>query len=144
MSRATSPRIDLRGNAAARRRPLIGLTPLIDVVFILLIFLMLASSFLEWRTIPLAAPVRAGGSADTGAILVRLAKSGGLDVNGAPARLDELSRAVAARQGREPAQRVVVQPDGGVPLQRVVSVLDVLAAAGIRDISLVRRGGETK
>ena len=32
---------------------LISLTPLIDVVFILLVFFMLASSFLDWRSIDL-------------------------------------------------------------------------------------------
>ena len=39
-----------------RRRSPISLTPLIDVVFILLVFFMLASSFLDWRSITLAAP----------------------------------------------------------------------------------------
>ncbi|RDL45410.1 biopolymer transporter ExbD [Marinomonas piezotolerans] len=41
-----------------RRRQLISLTPLIDVVFILLLFFMLSSSFVAWRTVdtPLAAP----------------------------------------------------------------------------------------
>lgn len=41
-----------------RRKQLISLTPLIDVVFILLLFFMLSSSFVAWRTLdtPLAAP----------------------------------------------------------------------------------------
>ncbi|CUB04646.1 ExbD/TolR family protein [Marinomonas fungiae] len=41
-----------------RRKQLISLTPLIDVVFILLLFFMLTSSFVAWRTVdtPLAAP----------------------------------------------------------------------------------------
>ena len=43
-------------NNARRRRPLISLTPLIDVVFILLVFFMLTSTFLDWRPIELNAP----------------------------------------------------------------------------------------
>ena len=41
-----------------RKKQLISLTPLIDVVFILLLFFMLTSSFVAWRTLdtPLAAP----------------------------------------------------------------------------------------
>ncbi|MEM6945656.1 MAG: biopolymer transporter ExbD, partial [Pseudomonadota bacterium] len=34
-----------------RKRLRISITPLIDVVFILLVFFMLASSFLDWRSI---------------------------------------------------------------------------------------------
>ena len=49
---------DSFGQRASRRRALIGLTPLIDVVFILLVFFMLASSFLDWRAIDLTAPAR--------------------------------------------------------------------------------------
>ena len=37
-----------------RKHSLISLTPLIDVVFILLIFFMLASSFAEWQFIELS------------------------------------------------------------------------------------------
>jgi hypothetical protein len=43
-----------------RRRALISMTPLIDVVFILLIFFMLASSFLNWRSSGWILPARAG------------------------------------------------------------------------------------
>jgi len=39
-----------------RRRIPISLTPLIDVVFILLVFFMLASSFQKTRTIEMVAP----------------------------------------------------------------------------------------
>ena len=41
-----------------RKKQLVSLTPLIDVVFILLLFFMLTSSFVAWRTLdtPLAAP----------------------------------------------------------------------------------------
>ena len=45
--------------AAQKKRPLISLTPLIDVVFILLVFFMLASSFLDWRSIDLSTPAAA-------------------------------------------------------------------------------------
>jgi len=41
-----------------RRKTSISLTPLIDIVFILLLFFMLTSSFVPWRTVdtPLAVP----------------------------------------------------------------------------------------
>ena len=39
----------------SRRRALISLTPLIDMVFILMVFFMLASSFQTWRAIAVTA-----------------------------------------------------------------------------------------
>ena len=40
----------------SKRKAVISLTPLIDVVFILLVFFMLSSSFLDWRHQPLGHP----------------------------------------------------------------------------------------
>ncbi|MDH3282469.1 MAG: biopolymer transporter ExbD [Gammaproteobacteria bacterium] len=123
-----------------RRRPIIGLTPLIDVVFILLIFFMLASSFLDWRAIPLEVP-RAGlePSSEVPGILVRIARGGEIDLNGIPVTSGGLARQLARLLQSSPNVRVLVQPQAGVPLQQVVRVLDDLSGAGARHVSLVRR-----
>ena len=53
-----------------RRRGLINLTPLIDVVFLLLVFFMLASTFLKFGTVKLET---AGGGAATVADMSKIA-----------------------------------------------------------------------
>jgi len=124
-----------------RRRPLISLTPLIDVVFILLIFFMLASSFLDWRAIELAAPGRAvGGGSLEGALLVDL-RADGLRLAGEPVSLDQLASRVGARLAVRPGQRVLLRPADGVPLQQAVTVLDRLAALGVTELALIRGRG---
>lgn len=121
-----------------RRRPLISLTPLIDVVFILLVFFMLASSFLDWRSIDLNAPGRGGGKPSmVGALLVDVTANG-LRLSGEAMDLGELEARVATRLEQRPEQRVLVKPAAGVPLQSVVDVLDRLSAAGVVDLSLIR------
>ena len=121
-----------------RRRPLITLTPLIDVVFILLVFFMLASSFLDWRSIDLNAPGRAGGQPSmVGALLVDVTDDG-LRLAGAPITLDDLEQRVSDRLDRQPDQRVLVKPASGVRLQPVVDVLDRLSRVGVVDLSLIR------
>ena len=46
-------------SAFRRRRRLIGLAPLIDVVFILLLFFMLTTNFTRWRELPFDLPAAA-------------------------------------------------------------------------------------
>ena len=123
---------------ARRRRPArIGLTPLIDVVFILLIFFMLASRFEDWRGVTLTAP-GAGAAAPSaaGALLVEV-RAAGLRLSGAPLDDAALFSRVRDRLADRPAQRVLVAPGPGVDTQRLVDVLDGLAAAGARDVALM-------
>jgi len=121
-----------------RRRPLISLTPLIDVVFILLVFFMLASSFLDWRAVDLSTPAQAGTrSAMEGAILVEV-RTDGVRLAGQRVERDRLGGLIAERLESDPEKRVLVKPDAGVVLQEAVEVLDRLSAAGVANLSLIR------
>ena len=123
-----------------RRRPLIGLTPLIDVVFILLVFFMLASSFVDWRAIALTAPaVDASPTAGAveGALLVEV-RADGLRFAGEFLPMDAIAERVNARLVAAPDTPVLVKPAGGVNLQHTVSVLDRLTEAGAANLSLIR------
>lgn len=120
-----------------RKRLRISLTPLIDVVFILLVFFMLASSFLDWRSIRLSAAGPAGApSSVQGALLVELT---GADVRLSGEQMDiaALEARIAAHLEARPSQRVLIRPAPAVDMQRMVRVLDVLAAAGVADIAVM-------
>ena len=144
MQRPISARLrlaDRAGRPQGRRRPLISLTPLIDVVFILLVFFMLASSFLDWRSIDLNAPAQtAAGPALEGALLVEI-RPDRLLLSGEAVSLDLLTSRVAERVEAKPDQRVVVKSTAGVPLQNAVNVLDRLTEAGVAQLSLTRDRG---
>ncbi|MEX0693412.1 MAG: biopolymer transporter ExbD [Rhodospirillales bacterium] len=123
-----------------RRRAIISLTPLIDVVFILLVFFMLASSFMDWRTLSLGV-ARAGGTGGmTGALLVELRKDG-LRLSGRALDNAALISTLSSRFKKDPEQRVLIKPDQGVPLQDAVNLIDRIAAAGGRDVSFVSAPG---
>jgi len=138
-TRACAPR---QRAARKRRRALISLTPLIDVVFILLVFFMLATSFLDWRSISLNPPA-AGASFPSvkGAMLVEIREDGSnlsLRFSGRNLTLDALAGRLADRLVEKPDQRVLVKPHTGVVLQDVVLVLDRLSEVGVADLSLIR------
>lgn len=124
-----------------RRRPLISLTPLIDVVFILLVFFMLASSFLDWRAIDLNTPQSAvaGGGMES-ALLVEVCPDE-LRLAGRPMSREALVSRVSELLETDPGRRVLVKPARGVRLQATVDVVDRLDAAGVSGLSFIRDPG---
>tara|TARA_R110000787_G_scaffold69621_3_gene154856 strand:- start:1713 stop:2090 length:378 start_codon:yes stop_codon:yes gene_type:complete len=123
----------------------IGLTPLIDLVFILLIFLMLASNFDDRRALNITLPEPAGGRNEAGpAVLTVLLKtSGAIMVDGAATNLDRLTYTLES-VAIDAQRRILVRPEAGVAVQRIVSVLDRLIAAGFRNTTLARGDGGGK
>ncbi len=124
-----------------RHRSLISLTPLIDVVFILLVFFMLASSFLDWRSVRLDPPAKTGaGVALSGSMLVDIRPDGLLRLSGEVLSLDSIARRLGEVVRRKPDQVVIVRPADGISLQRTIDVLDRLSGAGVTQLSLNRAG----
>ena len=109
-------------DSGAGKRRLISLTPLIDVVFILL-----------------DSPVQ-GATQDVGppALVVQLADDGGLTLDGADVTSEALTSDLRAALEAAPDRPVVVQPGPGVPLQRVVTLLGRLSALPVPAVSLMR------
>ena len=118
---------------------LISLTPLIDVVFILLVFFMLASSFLDWRSINLTVSSGVGAAtSDQRAILINLRSDGSIIVGSRPVSKQALRPVMTAKLAEDREQRVVIRSDTGVPLQRAVNTLDLLRTIGATNVSLSR------
>ena len=120
---------------AQRRRAGISLTPLIDVVFLLLIFFMLASTFARERALPLVLGAASGDAPVTGAILVRV-DGDRLDLNGIAVGRDELAAAFARRAAEEDPPAVVVHGAPGTSVAAVVAVVDLARAAGLTEVAL--------
>ena len=117
-----------------RRRRRISLTPMIDVVFLLLVFFMLAARFGAEQAIPL----RLGAGAGDWTGPPRL-----VDVLPEGQRLNGLAVTAEALPGRlsplvaDAADAIVLRPRDGATLQRLVDVVEVLSAAGYTGLILV-------
>jgi len=102
------------------------------VVFILLLFFMLASSLTRLNAVPLEAPsVSSEGAGQPRSLLLRIQADGSLDLNGDALPRSGLAAALRAWQARSPALGVIVQPDDSVDLQQLLRVFDALVAAGV-------------
>ncbi|MBK5930787.1 ExbD/TolR family protein [Halochromatium salexigens] len=114
------------------RRAAIGLTPLIDVVFILLLFFMLASSLTRLQAVSLQAPAVADAQQDAPpALLLRIRADHSLDLNGDPITDASLVETLTSQLARHPEIGVIVQPAANVDVQQLMRVFDQLAEAGV-------------
>ncbi len=112
-----------------RRSAVVSLTPLIDVVFMLLLFFMLATSFDRWRSIELSAGSnRLAAAPSDRQTLVLTVTTDRLLLAGEQVTAPDVSQRL---QSLPENTRLVVRPDERVVLQRLISVMDELALAGI-------------
>ena len=121
------------------RTPL-SLTPLIDVVFLLLLFFMLASVFHREAEIELVARgTSVSEPPATQPLFVRVHGDGRYDVNGEPVDATQLGSSIAATLAASPdLAGVVLQIRQGASTQIVVDSLNRLREAGVSPISLAK------
>jgi biopolymer transport protein ExbD len=117
-----------------RRSRRASLTPMIDVVFLLLVFFMLASQFGKDASLPLI--VGGKGAAYEGQPRLVQISADMLRLNGVVVTLDGLVDALPQMM-TSPQDMIVIQPDDTASLQRLVIVADHLAAAGYSQIAMV-------
>lgn len=116
-----------------RRRP--SLTPMIDVVFLLLVFFMLAARFGQDTALPVTLP--AGGVADwQGAPRLIEVAPETLRLNGQTISPAGLAQALAALMP-SPDAPVVLRARDGATLESLVNILDLLAAEGVTQVVVV-------
>ena len=123
------------------RRPevSINLTPLIDVVFLLLIFFMVSTSFSELTQLVVDLPQAEGtpASADTSVLLVvDVAGNMTLDGEPVPNNVRGLSAAMGERLSGNTDIPVTLSADAMTPHQYVVTAMDVAAQLNITRLTI--------
>jgi biopolymer transport protein ExbD len=123
------------------RRPevSINLTPLIDVVFLLLIFFMVSTSFSELTQLVVDLPEAEGMPASAeAAMLLSIDATGNMALNGAPVPNDTLGLSAAMRdylRGNTDIP-VTLSADAMTPHQFVVTAIDVAAQLNLERLTI--------
>lgn len=116
----------------------LSLTPLIDVVFLLLIFFMLASTFSRFSSLPLS--VNSGQSQSNRSkkfILVRIQKEGGIEINGREVTSEDLISVIDGLVIEE-GMKLFIKPLEGTTVQQLVSVMQKARQSKINNPIVVR------
>jgi biopolymer transport protein ExbD len=115
----------------------INVTPLVDVVLVLLIILMVASTYIVAQTLKVTLPrsKTTDGMADKPQT-VALLKDGSLRWNEQPVTEPELVRDLASAVKADPEVNVVVSADENVKHGRVVHVIDLAKQQGVTKFAI--------
>ena len=121
------------GQPTRPRRP--NLTPMIDVVFLLLVFFMLASRFGTDMILPLDLAGSGAGGYSGPPRLVDI-RPDGLALNGVPIAEAELASRLSTLAST-PQDAIVLRARDGAELQRVIDAMELLRAGGFEQFVMV-------
>jgi len=115
------------------------LAPMIDIVFLLLIFFIVTWQFTRSETeLSVSVPTAEEGADPTrqrGEIIINVLADGAIRVEGLNVNLEQLREKLSAIARQHKNQPVRIRGDGGVAYQRIVEVIDTCQKSGIWNIS---------
>jgi biopolymer transport protein TolR len=115
----------------------INVTPLVDVVLVLLIIFMVTANFIVRETVEVDLPRAAnGGETVQGLVNVVLDKDGKLYFDGAEMSEADLSAKVAEQVAKDKDTRAIISADQTIPYGRVMRLIDVVKGQGIAKFAL--------
>ncbi|MDB5745237.1 MAG: biopolymer transporter ExbD [Massilia sp.] len=139
----------MRVDLTDHEEPEIGLVAMIDCIFFLLMFFMLATTFKQQtsskpqKELPVQLPtaeasvVRAGSADD--ALVIGVDRSGGLFVDTRPVTVQELHTILARAAAADPQRRIRIDGDRDASYQHIVRVLDLCQLDGLTNIAMHTR-----
>jgi len=131
--------MDFEGRARIHSH--LDIAPLIDIVFLLLVFFMLTSTFLLPEAIELELPESKSASVtDITPVIVSLNQTGQLALNGESIELEQLQQAIQPLikplNAQDGEAAITLKSDARTEVQLLLKVMDEIRAAGGTNVGL--------
>ncbi|MBL4832503.1 MAG: biopolymer transporter ExbD [Alcanivorax sp.] len=115
----------------------IDITPMLDIVFIMLIFFIVTTSFVKESGITVSRPSASTAEAKQGSnILIAIRANGEIWVDKRAVDVRAVRANVERMKAEAPEGAVVIQADEFAPTGILVKVMDQVRLAGVSDISI--------
>lgn len=122
----------------------INVTPLVDVVLVLLIILMVTATAIVAKTIPMELPEAATGEQTEATLAVSIDSEGNLFVDRDPVDTESLRNEVRKAREKSDQVRAVIAADGRIEHSKVVNVIDVLRQEKVSQFAINVRPQEVQ
>ena len=132
------------GGASGGTLSEINVTPLVDVMLVLLIIFMVTAPMLT-QGLTVALPTAEGKSfelASSNPSKIQVAANGGVYLDGTAVGSTNLDTTLGPMLRARRIKRALLEADRSVPYGRVVAVLDVMNRAGVEELGMVTQPGE--
>jgi len=113
----------------------INVTPLVDVVLVLLIVLMVSASYTVSKSLPMDLPKASTGENKSLPLTVSVDPQGNLYLDARAISKTDLRQAVAARK-QQGAVSALIAADGKTQHRSVVGVIDLLRSEGVTQFAI--------
>lgn len=135
---------DATNSASKGEAPSVNMTPLVDIVFLLLIFFMVSTTFTKESRLQLTLPEASVDSRveDIPLLEIVIPANGNYRVNDLPLTNDQpatLKRAMAKILKDKSPLAVIITADAASTHERVVRAMDVAGQLGLQNISITTR-----
>jgi biopolymer transport protein TolR len=124
----------------------INITPLVDVVLVLLIiFMVMAPQMRKGPDVTLPNTTKPNAQGDErGRILVSIDEAGGLWINDRPVTAESFGETLNAAVGTEPDPRIVIRGDAKLNFLQVRQAMVAIEQAGFRGVGLIAKRAGTE
>ena len=139
----------MRINLGEEEQPEIGLIALIDCIFFLLMFFMVATSFKQktdfekQKQLPLVLPESSASLAIANnipnVVVIGIDKSGIIYFNGVKTSIQDLQTQLHIQASKNPTQRIRIDGDQMAAYQHIIRILDLCQLEGLTNLSMHTR-----
>lgn len=129
-------------NLVEEEEATIDMTPMLDVVFIMLIFFIVTASFVKEAGIDVNRPEAATAvKKDRANILVAISDTGEIWINKRRIDVRAVQANIERLHAENPQGTVVIQADKKATTETLIKVMDASRAAGVFDVSIAAQEG---
>ncbi len=127
----------MRFSREEKRQISVDITPLIDVVFLLLIFFMVSTTFIYSNSIDVNLPAAKGDEKQINdSIRIVLTKDGAITINGKTFASEAVQDELVKMKETIPDTTVIIEADTEVPHGQVVHIMDASRQAGYQKFAI--------
>lgn len=121
-----------------QRKSEIPVLPMVNVVFLLLVFFLVSGTIQKVEIVPIDPPEAESGKVlDEGHIVIVLGKYDEIILNDEMVQEDDIVDLVAKQLKDHPSKIITIKADQKLPASRLIRMMDYVKAAGGQNLSLV-------
>lgn len=115
----------------------INIGPLIDIVFILLIFFVITTNFTRQTGLDVSKPqAKSAVSLGQKVVLIGISREGNIHAFGRQIAMENVKTLISQEVAKRPEMSVVIVADNDAAIGKAVQVMDQCALAGVQKVSI--------